>query len=91
MEIPGKPLILKEAKVERSQVKQTVDALQANLTQSGKTPEVLAYGQEIYRWLIEPLESILTKYPELKTLVFIPDSILRNVPFSVLYDGKSTC
>ncbi|MEM7757963.1 MAG: CHAT domain-containing protein [Cyanobacteria bacterium P01_A01_bin.40] len=89
IDIPGYPLTFQETKISRSQVAKTVNSLQINLSQPGKTPEVLAQGQQIYQWLIKPLESILAAHSSIETLVFIPDSILRNIPFSVLYDGEA--
>jgi CHAT domain-containing protein len=38
--------------------------------------------------LIEPLEQDLENSGEVKTLVFVLDGVLRNIPMSVLYDGK---
>ena len=43
---------------------------------------------QIYKWLIEPLEQDLEKSSQIKTLVFMLDGALRNIPMSVLYDSK---
>ncbi|MEO0925089.1 MAG: CHAT domain-containing protein [Cyanobacteria bacterium J06643_13] len=86
-EIPGQPLNFQETKISSSEVQATLVALQNNLSQPGKTPEVLRSAQKIYRWLISPLESFLAA-SEIKTLVFVPDNLLRNIPLSVLYDGQ---
>ena len=88
VEIPEQPLIYREVKVPRSRVEATLTALQDNLIQPGKTPEVLEYGQQVYQWLIEPLESILSANSQIKTLVFLPDGLLRNIPLAALYDGE---
>lgn len=50
-------------------------------------------SQQIYDWLIRPFEEELESNPEadqspIKTLVFVLDGSLRNVPVGVLYDGK---
>ena len=88
IEIPDRPLIYREVRVERSQVEATVNEFQTNLTQPARTPEVLELGQQIYQWAIAPWESILTENPQIETLVMLPDSLLRNVPFAALYDGE---
>ena len=88
IEIPGSPLIFRETIVSRSQIVETVDKLQASLSQSGQTPEVLEHSLQLYRWLIEPWESLIQERDRIETLVFIPDSILRSIPFGVLYDGE---
>ncbi|NEO01993.1 MAG: CHAT domain-containing protein, partial [Moorea sp. SIO3I7] len=50
-------------------------------------------SQQIYDWLIRPFEEELESNPEadqspIKTLVFVLDGSLRNVPVAALYDGK---
>ena len=88
IEIPNQPLQYREISVERSQIETAVNNLLDNLTQPARTPEVLEQGQQLYQWLITPLESILEDRPQIETLVLLPDSLLRNVPFGVLYDGE---
>ncbi|MBW4533611.1 MAG: CHAT domain-containing protein [Pleurocapsa minor HA4230-MV1] len=51
------------------------------------TQALLPNLQEIYRWLIEPLEGELTAN-QIETLVFILSGKLQNVPMAALYDGK---
>jgi len=46
----------------------------------------LAPAQQLYRWLVAPLEELLAT-TEAKTLVFVPDGALRTVPLAVLHDG----
>ena len=41
----------------------------------------------MYRWLIEPAEADL-QASGVKTLVFVLDGSLRNIPMSLLYDQK---
>jgi CHAT domain-containing protein len=52
------------------------------------TLEYLSPSQQIYDWLIRPLESELIRQ-KIQTLVFVPDGVLRTIPFSALHDGKS--
>ena len=51
------------------------------------TQALLPNLREIYRWLIEPLETELTAN-QIETLVFILSGKLQNVPMAALYDGK---
>ncbi|NEQ88660.1 MAG: CHAT domain-containing protein, partial [Moorea sp. SIO2I5] len=44
--------------------------------------------QKIHDWLISPIETELAK-SNIRTLVFIPDGALRNIPMSVLHDGEN--
>ncbi|HEX8751608.1 MAG TPA: CHAT domain-containing protein, partial [Nitrospira sp.] len=52
------------------------------------TLEYVSHSQQIYDWLIRPLESELIRH-KIQTLVFVPDGSLRTIPFSALHDGKS--
>ena len=44
-------------------------------------------SQNLYNWLIAPIEKDLAA-EQIKTLVVVPDGVLRLVPFSALYDGQ---
>ena len=48
---------------------------------------VKATSQQLYTWLIKPLETELNT-PAIKHLVFAPDSTTRYIPLAALYDGK---
>ena len=50
-------------------------------------PDEKSYATPIYRWLIQPLQALL-QAQNVQTLVIVPDSFLRLVPFAALYDGK---
>jgi CHAT domain-containing protein len=49
--------------------------------------EFLAPAGRLYGWLIAPLRELLaTTSP--RTLVFVPDGVLRTIPLAVLHDGE---
>jgi CHAT domain-containing protein len=52
------------------------------------TLEYLPHSQQLYDWLIRPIESELIRH-KIETLVFVPDGALRTIPFSALHDGQS--
>ncbi|MGK5094233.1 CHAT domain-containing protein [Deltaproteobacteria bacterium TL4] len=47
----------------------------------------LRYGQELYQWIITPLEATLQEH-QIHTLVVVPDGMLRTIPFSALHSGE---
>jgi CHAT domain-containing protein len=49
--------------------------------------DVKQTGQQIYRWLIQPMREELD-HRGIKTLVFVLDGALRNIPMAALYDGS---
>ena len=50
--------------------------------ESDKTPL-----QDVYNWIIKPFEADLEQ-SGVKTLVFVLDGYLRNIPMAALYDGQ---
>jgi CHAT domain-containing protein len=51
------------------------------------TREYLPLGQQLYDWIIRPLEGLLSRH-EITTLVMVPDGALRTIPLAALHDGK---
>ena len=51
------------------------------------TREYLPHAQQLYAWLIRPLEPDLATF-RIDTLVFVPDGPLRTVPMAALHDGQ---
>ena len=49
--------------------------------------DILPLASEIYSWLIEPAEADL-QASGVKTLVFVLDGSLRNIPMALLYDRQ---
>jgi CHAT domain-containing protein len=54
---------------------------------SPTSQDYLPLAKQVYQWLIQPVEQDLAK-SELKTLVFVLDGPLLNLPMAVLHDGK---
>ncbi len=50
--------------------------------------EYLSHARKVYDWLIRPVEAELAR-ARIKTLVFVPDGMLRTIPLSTLHDGKA--
>ena len=52
------------------------------------TREYLPHAQQLYDWLVRPLEPDLAQ-AHITILVFVPDSALRTIPLAALHDGSS--
>jgi CHAT domain-containing protein len=65
---------------------QEVRALR-HLLEKRTTTEYLPHAQQLYDWLIRPLEPALAS-TTLDTLVFVPDGPLRTIPMAALHDGQ---
>ncbi len=73
--------------VNEEEIERTFDDLFANLNPFITNANPLVPNQKLYNWLIRPAETALTQN-NIKTLVFVLDGVLRNVPVSALHDGK---
>ncbi|HEY7531759.1 MAG TPA: CHAT domain-containing protein, partial [Nitrospiraceae bacterium] len=52
------------------------------------TNEYLPHAQQLYDWLIRPLEALWSNVRP-TTLVFVPDGPLRTIPMAALHDGNA--
>jgi CHAT domain-containing protein len=55
--------------------------------ESTRAQAFLKHAQKLYRWLIQPLKRELTSH-QIKTLILVPEGVLRTLPFSALHDGQ---
>ncbi|MBD1857095.1 MULTISPECIES: CHAT domain-containing protein [Leptolyngbya] len=81
----GKPLQYHITPISQAEVEETLDQLLAALNPVSNLQARDRVSQQVYDWLIRPIESELK---QTKTLVFVLDGKLRNIPMSALYDGK---
>ncbi len=84
--LPNQLLRHRSSDAPRKKVEDFVKKLQDELSEAGERAEVPKLSKIFYEWLIEPFNKYLKQYPDLKTLVFVLDGSLRNIPMSVLYD-----
>lgn len=75
-----------------AQFKESLFELRVNITTIRGTSKVKLPSNQLYQWLIKPFEADLEvdlerDTSQIKTLVFVLDGLLRNIPMSVLYDS----
>jgi CHAT domain-containing protein len=58
------------------------------LLEKRTTNEYLVSARLLYDQLIRPIEPMLDAH-QIDTLVIVPDSVLRVIPFAALYDGRN--
>lgn len=87
LKLPKEELIRKTYVVDSQKVEETITQALENIVQPDLTPKFQEDSQQLYEWLIKPVETELEN-SEVKTLVFVPDGSLRNIPMAALYDGK---
>ncbi|MFP4300186.1 MAG: CHAT domain-containing protein [Spirulinaceae cyanobacterium] len=88
--IPGQPLRNYSTPLSNAEIQQSVEDYRLSLAsfrERAFNKKRLERSEKLYNWLIRPIEADLAR-KEIKTLVFIADGVLRNVPMSALYDGE---
>lgn len=69
------------------EVESVLEQLQRRLREPDRTNDIKNLSAQVYSWLIQPMENELATR-KIKTLVFVLDGSLRNIPMAVLYDEK---
>ncbi len=88
LKLPGqKDLKHYATNIVKQDVDRTLEQLQENIPEPHTLRLVQSLSAQVYDWLIRPAEAELGKN-EIKTLVFVLDGALRNIPMASLYDGK---
>lgn len=87
LKLPNQSLRHYRTLIAQDQVEGIVENLREYLGDVTRTAQVKQQSQQIYDWLIRPVELELAK-SGIKTLVFVLDGALKNVPMGVLYDQQ---
>ena len=88
LSLPNKDPSLYQTNISQAELKAKVENVKSNLlTAVIPTESLLPQYQEIYNWIVRPLEAEL-KQNKVKTIAFVLDGSLRNIPMSVLHDGE---
>ena len=88
LSLPQQPLRHYSTNLPQNQIEETLEQLRRILGRpSSSRQQILRLAQQVYDWLIRPGETEI-KNSGVKTLVFVLDGTLRNIPMAVLHDGK---
>ena len=86
--LPDQPLQHQATLINSNEAESILDELrQALLGRDAGT--VIDLSSRVYQWLIKPVEDHISPAQPPKTLVFVLDGSLRNIPMSVLYDAQT--
>lgn len=85
----SRPLYKRVSGASRAEVLQVVRQFTTDLTDptSRETDNYLASAQQLYQWLVQPIEPTL-QAQKVKNLVFVMDAGLRSLPIAALHDGQ---
>ncbi|MEH1901358.1 MAG: CHAT domain-containing protein [Nostoc sp.] len=83
----GQPLRSYVTHKSQAEIEQTLDNFLVALNPVSDSQDRDRLSQQIYDWLIRPAEGDQA-FIDTKTLVFVLDGRLRNIPIAALYNGK---
>lgn len=83
----GQPLRSYVTHKSQAEIEQTLDNFLVALNPVSDSQNRDRLSQQIYDWLIRPEEADRA-FVDTKTLVFVLDGRLRNIPIAALFDGK---
>ncbi len=87
LSLPGQPLETYSTALPQAEIEETVNQLRQSMNIAYSNRKRLTISQTIYNWLIRPVETQFNQQ-DIKTLVFVLDGVLRNVPMAALHDGQ---
>jgi CHAT domain-containing protein len=87
VKIPNQKLKLYTANITQAEVEATVTQFRRNIVDPSATENLKTNSQKLYTWLFQQVKPDLA--PNVNTLVFVPDTVLRSIPFAALFDGKN--
>lgn len=83
----GQPLRYYVTRKPKAEIENTLNNLLVSLNPVSDSKDREKFTQQIYNWLIRPAEQEQA-FKNTKTLVFVLDGKLRNIPMAALHDGK---
>ncbi|MEN9566195.1 MAG: hypothetical protein RLZZ69_1391 [Cyanobacteriota bacterium] len=86
LSLPNQPLKHYSTKISQTELELIIEEFRHQIVIRSRR-NFYRSAQKLYDLVIRPAVDDLTK-SNLKTLVFVPDGALRNIPLSALYDGQ---
>lgn len=85
--LPNQPLRYHKTLLPQADVEHMLTQLRQSLRPTAFVEDRLPVAQQVYNLLLRPMETELAA-SGVKTLVFVPDGLLRSVPIAALHDGQ---
>ncbi|MEA5466756.1 CHAT domain-containing protein [Leptothoe sp. PORK10 BA2] len=85
--LPNQPLSHYRTTLPKTELENTLDQFFIAFNPALPDRRRLQFSKQLYDWLIRPAEAQLTQH-HIKTLVFVLDGKLRNIPMAALHDGE---
>lgn len=87
LSLPNQPLHYHQTPLAQAKVEQIFNQMRQSFRPTAFVEDWLPVAQEVYNLLLRPQKSQV-EASGVKTLVFVPDGLLRNLPMATLHDGQ---
>lgn len=87
LSLPNQPLRHHKTALPQAEVEQILTQMLQGLRPTAFVEDWLPVAQQIYDLLLRPQEEEIAA-SNIKTLVFVPDGLLRSLPMAALHDGQ---
>ena len=87
LSLPNQPLRYHKTSLAQAEAERLFTQMRQALRPTAFVEDWLPLSQQIYNLLLRPVEAELAASP-VKTLVFVPDGLLRSLPMAALHDGQ---
>jgi CHAT domain-containing protein len=87
LKLPNQQLIHKTSTISSQELEKLIAQMRDKIVEPDGNIKFKQASIGLYNLLIKPIETELNN-SKIKTLVFIPDGSLRNIPMAALYDGE---
>lgn len=87
LSLPNQPLRYYKSSLPQAEVEQILFQMRQALRPTASRKDWLAASQRVYNLLLRPIEADLAA-SGIKTLVFVPDGLLRSLSMAALHDGQ---
>ncbi|MDY6899312.1 MAG: CHAT domain-containing protein [Cyanobacteriota bacterium] len=87
LSLPNQTLHSYSSAISQSRLEDNIQQMRRSLRRTSLRKERLAIAQELYDLLIKPAEAELQEN-NIKTLAFVLDGSIKNLPMSALFDGQ---
>ncbi|HIK32092.1 MAG TPA: CHAT domain-containing protein [Oscillatoriales cyanobacterium M59_W2019_021] len=84
--VPGQPLSYHSVFLSQGEIENTIGEFLSSLSPVYDSAERLNLGRTLYDWMVKPATAN-PAFANVKTLVFVLDGKLRQIPMTALYDG----
>ncbi|HEY9630588.1 MAG TPA: CHAT domain-containing protein [Coleofasciculaceae cyanobacterium] len=85
--LPNQSLRYHKALLPQAEVERILTQMRQSLRPTAFVEDHLPVAQQVYDLLLRPVETELAA-SDVKTLVFVPDGLLRSLPMAALHDGQ---